>query len=47
MFFNSIKSNINIGLEEANQGLGTEFNGYFAEELAKKVQIRIDANQEK
>lgn len=39
--------NINIGLEEANQGLGTEFNGYFAEELAKKVQIRIDANQEK
>lgn len=39
--------NINIGLEEANQGLGTEFNDEFAEKLVKKVQTRIDANQEK
>lgn len=39
--------NINIGLEEANQGLGTEFNDEFAEKLVKKVQTRIGANQEK
>jgi antitoxin ParD1/3/4 len=39
--------NINIGLEEANQGLGTEFNDKFAEKLVKKVQTRIGANQEK
>lgn len=39
--------NINIGLEEANQGLGTEFNADFADKVIKKVQIRTDANQEK
>jgi antitoxin ParD1/3/4 len=38
--------NINIGLEEANQGLGTEFNDEFAEKLIEKVQRKLKANQE-
>lgn len=36
-----------VGLEEANQGLGTEFNDEFAEKLIANVQRRIEANQEK
>ncbi|GAW87416.1 antitoxin ParD1/3/4 [Bathymodiolus platifrons methanotrophic gill symbiont] len=42
-----LNRNINIGLEEANQGLGTEFDADFADKLVKKVHMRIDANQEK
>jgi antitoxin ParD1/3/4 len=39
--------NIKIGLEEANKGLGVEFNQEFADNLLKKVQERIDNNQKK
>jgi len=39
--------NIQIGLEEANKGLGTEFNAEFADKLVEKVQMRIKANQNK
>lgn len=42
-----LNRNINIGLEEANQGLGVEFNTDFADRIVEKVQMRIEAKQDK
>lgn len=42
-----LQRNIQLGLDQANQGLGTEFNGEFANNLTTKVQKRVEANQTK
>ena len=38
---------ITVGAEQANAGLGTDFNNEFAGDLIKKVQQRVAHNQEK
>lgn len=42
-----LQRNIQIGLNEANQGLGTEFNDEFAENLIANIQKRVAAKQTK
>ncbi len=42
-----LNRNINIGQEEANRGLGVEFNADFTDKIVEKVQMRLDAQQDK
>lgn len=41
------QKNIQLGLAEADQGLGKELNDEFTNNLVAKVQKRIEANQAK